>query len=334
MKTEPLSIMALKRAASDFSTRPAPAAGKDIGKKVAIIGSGPAGLACAYHLRLAGVNCTIFEQKAVAGGMMCLCIPPYRLPRDMLKADIDRILAMGVEIKFNTTIGKDITLEQLQKDYDAVVLAIGCLKPKKLRIPGEDAKGVEHVIPFLESINTAGRKEIGKKVAVVGAGFSALDAVRAARRLGAEATIVYRRDRDQMPATKEEVAEAEQEGVKMELLCQPVEVLVKDGAVCGLKCLRMKLGAPDKSGRPAPEPIPGSEFVVECDRVIQAISQESDLTGVTVKASAWNGVEADANGRTSVPKMWACGDAVTGPKTIVDAVAGAIAVVKDIVASF
>jgi len=334
MKGEPLSIMSLKRAASDFCSRPAPAPGKDIGKKVAIIGAGPAGLACAYHLRLAGVACTIYEQKAVAGGMMALCIPPYRLPRDMLKADIDRILSMGVELKLNTTFGKDVTQEQLLKEYDAVVIAIGSMKPKKLRIPGEEAKGVEHVIRFLESINIDGRKEIGKKVAVVGAGFSALDAVRAARRLGAEATIVYRRDRDQMPATKDEVAEAEQEGVKMELLCQPVEVIVKDGAVAGLKCIRMKLGAADKSGRPAPEPIPGSEFVIECDQVIQAISQESELSGVDAKTSDWNSIETDANGRTSVAKTWACGDAVTGPKTIVDAVAAAVAVAKDILTTF
>jgi glutamate synthase (NADPH/NADH) small chain len=252
----------------------------------------------------------------------------------MLKCDIDRILAMGAELKLNTTFGTDVKLEELQKEYDAVVLAIGCTKPKKLKIPGEEAKGVEHVIRFLESINIDNRKEIGKKVVVVGAGFSAMDAVRAARRLGSEATIVYRRDRDQMPATKDEVAEAEQEGVKMELLANPVEVIVKDGAVAGLKCIRMKLGAADKSGRPAPEPIPGSEFVIECDQVIQAISQESELSGVDAKTSDWNSIEADANGRTSLPKVWAAGDAVTGPKTIVDAVAAAIVVTKDILASF
>jgi len=326
--------MSLKRAASDFCSRPVPAAGKEIGKKVAIIGSGPAGLACAYHLRKAGVSCTIYEQKAVAGGMMALCIPSYRLPRDMLKADIDRVLAMGVELKLNTTFGVDVKLEELKEQFDAVVFAIGSQKPKKLKIPGEDAKGVEHVIRFLESINIDNRKEIGKKVVVVGAGFSAMDAVRAARRLGSEATIVYRRDREQMPATKDEVAEAEQEGVKLELLAQPVEVIVKDGAVAGLKCIRMKLGAADATGRPAPEPIPGSEFVIECDQVIQAISQESDLSGVDAKASDWQGVQADENGRTSIEKVWAAGDAVTGPKTIVDAVAGAITVVKDILASF
>jgi len=326
--------MSLKRAASDFCSRPVPAAGKEIGKKVAIIGSGPAGLGCAYHLRKAGVACTIFEQKSVAGGMMSLCIPSYRLPRDMLKADIDRVLAMGVELKLNTTFGTDVKLEDLQKDYDAVVLAIGSMKPKKLKVPGEEAKGVEHVIRFLESININGRKDIGKKVVVVGGGFSAMDAVRAARRLGSEATIVYRRDREQMPATKDEVCEAEQEGVKMELLAQPVEIIVKDGAVAGMKCIRMKLGAADKSGRPAPEPIPGSEFVIECDQVIQAISQESELSGVDAKTSDWNSIEADANGRTSLEKVWAAGDAVTGPKTIVDAVAAAITVVKDILASF
>ena len=330
-KGEPLAIMALKRAASDYGTWTAPKPAAPTGKKVAVVGSGPAGLAAAYFLALAGHKVTIYEQKSVAGGMMALCIPSYRLPRDMLKADIDRILSVGVELKLNTAIGKDITIEQLSKENDAVFIGIGTLKPKKLGIEGEDAEGVEHVLNFLESVNVNGRKTIGKKVAVVGAGFSAMDAVRTAKRLGADAFIVYRRDRDQMPASPEEVTEAEEEGCGFHVLTNPTKIVVKDGKVAGIECLKQKLGAPGRDGRPAPEPIPGSEFTIECDMVIQAISQEPELAGFeSFKASKWNTFEVSDKYLTSVPNVWAAGDDVTGPKTIVEAVAAATEAVKDI----
>jgi pyruvate-ferredoxin/flavodoxin oxidoreductase len=301
-------------------------------KKVAVIGSGPAGLIASYHLALLGHKVTIFEQKSVAGGMMSLCIPTYRLPREALKADIDRILALGVELKLNTRIGPGgMSLDDLLNIYNAVFIGSGTLKPKQLGIPGEDAKGVEHVIPYLESINIDGRKTIGKKVAVVGAGFSALDAVRSSKRLGSEAFILYRRQREQMPASPEEVSEAEEEGIKLMTLTNPVRVIVKDGQVAGIECQKQKLGDPDSSGRPAPVAIPGSEYVIECDAVIQAISQEPDMEPFPgFKLSKWKTFVVNDKFETSIPRVWAAGDAVSGPKTIIDAGGDALKAAKAI----
>ena len=331
-KGEPLAIDWLKRSAADFGDTKrmcAPATGK----KVAIVGSGPAGLVAAWQLALAGHHVEIFEQKSVAGGMMGLCIPPYRLPRDALKRDIDRVLSIGVVLHLNHAIGPKHSVDDLlHKDgFNAVFLGIGTLRPKQLGIPGEELHGVEHVIPFLEGINVAGRTQIGKKVAVVGAGYSAMDAVRSARRLGSESFIIYRRMKEQMPASPEEVKEAEEEGVIMHQLVNPTKVIGKDGKVIGLECLKQKLGAPDRSGRPAPEAIPGSEFVIECDMVIQAISQEPETSGTPgFKLSKWNTFEVDEKTmQTSVKGVWAAGDAVTGPKTIIDGVSDTLKAVKD-----
>eukprot|EP00727_Mastigamoeba_balamuthi_P002447 m51a1_g122 putative pyruvate ferredoxin flavodoxin oxidoreductase (1636) ;mRNA; f:410093-415582 len=330
-KGEPLAIEFLKRAAADFGAMcPMPTPKAASGKRVAVVGSGPAGLGAAFFLTMQGHKVTIFEQKAVAGGMMALCIPSYRLPRDALNADIKRIESMGVEIKLNSPINAQHSINDLlTKDgFAAVFLGMGTMKGKQLGIEGEQATGVEHVIPFLESINVAGRKTIGKKVAVVGAGYSAMDAVRAARRLGSEAFIVYRRQREQMPASVEEVREAEEEGAKLILLTNPSRIIVKDGAVVGLECLKQRLGAPDRSGRPAPEPIPGSEFTIECDMVIQAVSQEPDLECVKdakLSVSQWNTLAVDqATYATNLPRVWAAGDVVTGPKTITEAIAAAL----------
>ena len=324
-KGDPVSIEWLKRSAGDFGDAKHLAA-PPTGKKVAIVGSGPAGLVAAWHLALAGHKVEIFEQKSVPGGMMGLCIPPYRLPRADLNKDIDRIKALGVELHLNSPINAAHSVDHLltRDGFNAVFLAIGTLKPKKLGVNGEDLQGVEHVIPFLESINIDGRTAIGKKVAVVGAGFSAMDAVRSAKRLGSDAFIVYRRMKDQMPASPEEVHEAEEEGCEMHVLVNPVEILGANGKVTGIRLQQQKLGAPDRSGRPAPEAIPGSEFDVPCDMVIQAISQEpeADFFGTTgFKLSKWNTFEVDATTMaTNKPGVWAAGDAVTGPKTIVEGV--------------
>jgi pyruvate-ferredoxin/flavodoxin oxidoreductase len=328
-KGEPLAIEALKRAASDYGALSLPAPPAATGKRVAVVGSGPAGLAAAYYLAQQGHKVVIFEQKAVAGGMLSLCIPPYRLPREVVKADIDRVVSLGVEIRLNSPINAQHSVaDLLSKDgFNAVFIGVGTLKPKSLGIAGEDAAGVEHVIPFLESIWLTGRTQIGKRVAVIGAGFSAMDAVRTAKRLGSEAFIVYRRQREQMPASPEEVHEAEEEGCTLHLLTNPTKVIVKDGKVAGIECQKQRLGAPDRSGRPAPEPIPGSEYTIECDMVIQAISQEPELAPLKdtgFKVSKWNTIEVDpATFATAVPGVWAAGDAVTGPKTIVEAVADA-----------
>ncbi|MEM4728170.1 MAG: NAD(P)-dependent oxidoreductase [Thermoplasmata archaeon] len=332
-KGEPIAIHLLKRAAADFGKvelRPLAATGK----RVAVVGSGPAGLALSFKLALRGHGVTIFEQKPVAGGMMALCIPPYRLPRDVLDADIRRITDLGVNIQLNSPINRERGVDELfAEGYDAVFLGLGTLKPKSLGIPGEELEGVEHVIPFLESVNLRGRTKVGKRVAVVGAGYSAMDAVRTARRLGAEAFIVYRRMREQMPASQEEVREAEEEGCSLNLLVNPIRVLGKDGKVAGLECVRMELGPPDNSGRPAPIPIKGSEFRIECDMLIQAISQEPDLSGFKpgeFRLTKWNTLEVSETMQTSRRGVWAAGDVVTGPQTIAAAIAGANRAAEDI----
>lgn len=329
-KGEPLSIEFLKRAAADYSglNNLKPAASPS-GKKVAIVGSGPAGLTAAYWLAMAGHSVEIFEQKEVVGGMMALCIPEYRLPRAALNTDIERIKSLGVKIHVNSQIG-DAThpiKALLEKDgFNAVFMGCGTLKAKVLGIAGENAKGVEHVIPFLESINVHNRTHIGKKVAVVGAGYSAMDAVRASKRLGAEAFIIYRRDRAQMPASPEEVHEAEEEGCTLHTLVNPTRIIVDAaGNVSGVECIKQTLGAPDASGRPTPQPVAGSEFVIPCDMVIQAISQEAELTpfaSAQLKTKGSN-VEVSTTMETSVPHVWAAGDCVTGPKTISEGVAAA-----------
>ncbi|GAB1218915.1 hypothetical protein ENUP19_0009G0021 [Entamoeba nuttalli] len=316
-----LEIMELKRSAITYSTEEdikvdiAP----DTGKKVAVVGSGPAGLAAAYFLRLKGHKVVVYEQKHKLGGMMILCIPPYRLPRDKLDEDIDRIKRLGIEFRTNAKVD-DITT--LKKEYDAVFVGIGTLKRKVLGIPGEDLIGVEHVIPYLESINTFARKTIGKKVAVVGAGFSAMDAVRVARRLGSEAFIVYRRSENEMPAAPSEVEEAKEEGVTMMTLCNPTKIIGdENGKVKGIECIKMKLGEPDASGRAAPVPIPGSEFVIDCDMVIQAISQGVETECCKdVELSKWQTLQVNDKFQTNVEGIYASGDCVTGPKSIVHAV--------------
>jgi glutamate synthase (NADPH/NADH) small chain len=333
-KGEPIAIMHLKRAASDYGDIKK-ALPPSSGKKVAVVGSGPAGLAAAWHLALDGHKVTVFEQKPVAGGMMVMCIPPYRLPREVLAKDIRRITDLGVEIRLNAPIDQKHGVDELFKEgYRAVFLGIGTLKPKTLGIPGEELEGVEHVIPFLESINLHGRKKIGKRVAVVGAGYSAMDAVRISRRLGSESFIVYRRMREQMPASKEEVHEAEEEGCTMNLLINPTRVIGKDGRVAGLECIRQELGPPDSSGRPAPVPVKGSEFTIDCDMLIQAISQEPDMSCFRpgeFRLTKWNTFEVDPGTfQTSKKGVWSAGDDVSGPKTITDAIGDAFKACENI----
>jgi NADPH-dependent glutamate synthase beta subunit-like oxidoreductase len=253
--------------------------------------------------------------------MLYTAIPSFRLPKDQVAKDIERIVNMGVIIKTNINVGTDITLHQLRKDFDAVVIAVGTHKPKFMGIEGEDKKGVAHVVPFLHDLQLGMNPWVGTRVAVIGGGSSAMDAVRTAKRLGREAWLVYRRAREQMPANIEEIVEGEEEEITFHYLTNPARIL-GDNQVTAMECIKMQLGEPDSSGRARPIPVDGSEFTITVDMVIEAISQQPDLTGVVsdeFTITRWNTYEVDDYGNTSVEGVFAGGDCVNGPSTIVQA---------------
>jgi NADH-quinone oxidoreductase subunit F len=329
----PIAIMHLKRFVADLgidrakSIKPLPITKEE---KVAIVGAGPAGLTTAYYLIQKGYAVTVFEALPVAGGMMVAGIPGYRLPRDIIQAEIDAIAAMGVEIKLNTRIGKDISIKDLQdQGYGAILLAVGAYKGRKLGIPGEDKyKGCIDSIEFLGKINLSEKVKPGDQVVVVGGGNSAVDAARVAIRLGAkEVTIAYRRTRAEMPAFEEEIEAAEEEGVKIHYLAAPIRIIGnEDNQITGMECIRNKLGEPDASGRRRPVPIEGSEFIIPCDVIIPAISQEPEITDLIedtdLNVTPWNTFEVSPNTlEGNIPGIFAAGDAVTGPATIIEAIA-------------
>jgi NADH-quinone oxidoreductase subunit F len=336
---EPIAIRALKRAASDRGRNGrAPVHSKEAlrTKKAAIIGSGPAGLTAAYFLAVRGFPVTVFESHPELGGMLRVGIPAYRLPRENLDEDIRCITDMGVEIRTNVRVGKDISFSELQKKYDAVFVATGAHKSRPLGIEGEDAHGVYRAMDFLAPANLGSPPPVGPRVAVIGGGNSALDAARVAKRLRnvKEVTIIYRRTRVEMPAYAEEVKEAEEEGIRIELLAAPVRVLAKKGKVVGLGCIRMELGEPDASGRRSPMPIDGSEFEESFDTVISAIGESPDLSfleGVEgVSFTKWGTIKSNPDtGETGLKGVFSGGDAVTGPSTVVEAIgAGKIVAVS------
>jgi len=330
---EGIAIAYLKRFAADYERKTSPEmpspAKRTRNEKVAIIGSGPAGLTAAYHLIIKGYGVTVFEALPVLGGMLTIGIPPYRLPRNVLRYEIDRIKALGVEMKTGVTVGKDVTFEELfSQGYGAVFLAVGAYKSMKLGVPGEDEyKGFLDCLTFLKSINMGDRKKPGDKVCIIGGGNAAVDSARTALRLGCEnVTIVYRRSRQEMPANPAEVEEAETEGVKIHYLATPVRIIGKDDHITGMECIKMQLGEPDESGRRRPIPVKDSEFIVETDTVIPAISQQPDLSflpeGHDFKITKWNTFEVEPKTlQTNKKGVFAGGDAVTGPATVVEAVA-------------
>jgi NADPH-dependent glutamate synthase beta subunit-like oxidoreductase/Pyruvate/2-oxoacid:ferredoxin oxidoreductase delta subunit len=277
-------------------------------EKIAVVGAGPAGLSCAYQLARRGYPVTVFEAFSQPGGMLRYGIPRYRLPREVMDAEIGRILELGVELKCNCFVGKDISLEQLRQDYKAVFVGIGAQKGIKLRIPGEDSIGVFSGTDFLNMVNSGVVPEVGKKVIVIGGGDTAIDAARVSQRLGADVTILYRRTRAEMPAIHSEIEGALEEGVKIEFLSAPVEVLTKDGVAVGMRCLRMELGAPDSSGRPRPVPIQGSEYDVEASAIIAAISQEPDFRGFDTLRTGKDWFKINDFGAMSVEGVFAGGD--------------------------
>jgi heterodisulfide reductase subunit A len=324
---EAVDIPALKRFVTDqvgdyHLRRPE----KERDEKIAIIGSGPAGLMCAYELRQNGYQTVVYEALPVAGGMLAVGIPEFRLPRRTLKREIERLQEIGVQLKLNAPIGKEVTLEQLRRQYDAVFIAIGAHVERRMKVPGEDLERVWGGVQFLREVNLGGKVKLGKKVLVIGGGNSALDAARTALRCGAEeVTIVYRRTEAEMPADRAEIEEAKKEGVKMLFLAAPVKVLGK-GNVSGLRCQRMKLGEPDASGRPRPIPIEGSEFDLPCDDLIVTIGQIPDTASLGeslgLDVTSWGTLQADPlTLETNVPGVFAGGDCVTGPDVVVTAMA-------------
>jgi len=290
---EPISIMTLKRTASDYEwqhdRKPPMVPKAKKSKKVAVVGAGPAGLAAAYYLALEGYPVTIYEALPLGGGMVAVGIPPYRQPRHLLQRDIDIISALGVEIIYNTRVGKDITLEELRKQFDAVFLAPGAHRSKPMGVEGED-KGYKGFltggIDFLRNVYLGLPSGMGKKVFVVGGGNTAIDCVRVALREGAEESVlVYRRSRNEMPADVWEVDGADDEGVRFEFQVLPTKVVANEkDEVVGVELIKMAMGEPDASGRRRPEPVPGSEFIIECDTIIPAIGQDADLSFIPAAA--------------------------------------------------
>ncbi len=350
---EPISIMVLKRTASDYEWQHKaappmqPKARKN--KTVAVVGAGPAGLAAAYYLAQEGYPVTIYETlpEGFGGGMIAVGIPPYRMPRHILQRDIDIIAALGVEIVYNTRVGKDISLAELKQKFDAVFLAPGAHRSKPMGVEGEDKgyKGfLKGGIDFLREAYMGKPTGMGKKVVVVGGGNTAIDCVRVALREGAEASyLVYRRSRKEMPADVWEVDGADEEGVQFEFQVLPTRVIADEsGQITGVECVRMALGEPDASGRRRPEPMAGSEFVIECDTVIPAIGQDPDLSFIPadcgIDITKWNTVITKyiplkgADGKplkdgmgndlsrtliTDMEGVFAGGDAEIGPLTVV-----------------
>lgn len=294
-------------------------------RKIAIIGAGPAGLSCAYFLARLGYKPKVFEGENKPGGMLMWAIPDYRLPKEIVAREIRMIEQVGVEIETGKRLGRDFTMEDLKRDYEAVFLGIGASKGQKLGVPGDDAIGVLDALSFLHDCHK-GHVKVGNEVVVIGGGNAAVDTARTALRLGAESvTILYRRTRAEMPAFEEEIEEAEREGVKIRTLVAPLEVLFKNGRVVGLKCGRMKLGDYDSSGRRKPELCEGSEFSVDADQIISAIGQSVDVSGFAKDL----GLQIDKRGliktnphtcQTSLEWVFAGGDAVTGPSSVTEAV--------------
>ncbi len=326
---QPIAIKSLERLLGDYVLEQGfSGSGLPVREeRVAIIGSGPAGLSAAYYLARYGYQVTIFEALPVAGGMLYWGVPEYRLPNTVVSKEIEAIKSLGVDIRTNVAIGQELSLKALLADgYDAVLVAVGAWNDLKLNVLGEDAEGVIPGVKFLKRANSGEKVKVGDRVCVIGGGNTAIDSARVAARLGAgHVSILYRRSRAEMPAIPEEVEAALAEGIEIQFLVAPTEVIVKDGKVNSIRCLRMELGEPDDSGRRRPVPIPGSEFNVDADTVIVAIGQAPDLSFLD-----GSGVEITRDGTipanpdtlaTNLPKVFVAGDVQTGPATVIQAVA-------------
>ncbi len=290
-------------------------------EKVAIIGSGPAGLSCAYQLARRGYPVTVFEAFDKAGGMLRYGIPDYRLPKETLDAEIGAIQELGVDIQYNTRVGEDIPLSELQKQYRAVYVAVGAHLGAKLGIPGEDMPNVLSGAEFLHRVNSGETIDVGRKVLVIGGGNSAIDAARVARRLGADVTIQYRRTRKEMPAIEHEVVGAEEEGIQFDFLSAPVKILADGKKATGATFIRMKLGEPDASGRARPIPVPGSEYDVSANTIIAAISQQPDFKGLEPLKNEQGWITVDDKCQTPLSGVFAGGDVTNQLGLVTEAIA-------------
>ncbi|MCL6432519.1 MAG: FAD-dependent oxidoreductase [Anaerolineae bacterium] len=335
---DPVSIKHLKRFVADVQNESAlrgeepPAAGRN-GCRVAIIGAGPSGLTAAYSLARKGYAVEVFEAMEEPGGMAALGIPDYRLPRDVLRSEVEAIERLGVRIRYGRRLGRDFDLQGLREQgFAAVYLAIGAQNSRALGVSGEDAalEGYMPGIEFLRRINLGEHQRVGRRAVVVGGGNVAIDCARSALRLGvAEVTVVYRRGRDEMPADPAEVRDAEAEGVRFLFLCNPSRILAEGGRVTGVECVRMALGEPDASGRRQPVPVEGSEFVLETDMVIPAVGQAVDLSFLRersyLETTRRGTVKADPDTlQTSEEWVFAGGDCVSGPAALIEAMAAGL----------
>lgn len=289
-------------------------------EKVAVVGSGPGGMSAAYHLALRGYPVTVFEAFPKTGGMLRYGIPPYRLPHDILDAEINRILELGVELKTNTAVGTDVSMDDLRKEYKAIFVAIGAHQGIKLRIEGEDATNVFTGTDFLHRVNTGESVEIGDKVVVIGGGDTAIDAARVSRRMGADVTILYRRTRTEMPAIDEEVVGAMEEGINIEFLAAPAAIHSNNGTATGMKCQRMELGEPDDSGRRRPVPIDGDTFDLDFTCLIAAVSQAPDFKGFEGFIEGRDWFKVDEKYKTKEDNVYTGGDDVN-LGLVIDAIA-------------
>lgn len=329
---EPIAIKNLKRFVADYEIdkkrRPVNAGKKETGKKVAVIGAGPAGLSCAYNLALKGHLPTIFEKLPEPGGMAAVGIPDFRLPRQILGREVELIKEAGVNIRYGVEVGKEVTIADLRKDYAAVFIGVGAHDSMPMGVEGEESgyRGFIPGVKYLLDISQ-GRDPYpeGKKVVVVGGGNVAIDCVRSSFRIGKEdVNLVYRRTIVEMPADPVEIHDAEEEKVKFHYLCNPTRIIAQDGKVVGVECIRMELGEPDKSGRRRPVPVAGSEFIIETDILIPAIGQKVNLSFLSeedgIKLTKWNTIDADEETfTTSQEGVFASGDCVTGPDVLVRA---------------
>jgi len=327
----PIAIRDLKRFATDHGspgTRVIPLPRQVYAERVAIVGAGPTGLSAAYYLARRGYRVSVFDAMPVPGGMMAIGIPEYRLPRAELSRDIDAMRELGVEMRLGTAIGRDLSLEDLQRDYDAVLLAVGAQRSQRLGIPGEVVwAGVIPATSFLKEYNLDPETKLSGVVAVVGGGSTAMDAARSALRAGAsKVTILYRRTRMEMPAQSEEVRAALQEGIDLQELVAPVQVLGSGGTLQAVRCQRMLLGEPDEKGRRKPVPVLGTEFDLPVDIVLVAIGEAPDPSflpeGTSVGVAPWGGLLINpVTLATGAPGVFAAGDVTYGPTSIIHAAA-------------